>query len=51
MAVQNLNPVTEQQARFLAEENRKAEPDITRVFFGRLKLPPKWGSWSDAQDL
>jgi len=33
MAVQNSNPVIEQQARLLAADNRQAEPDIIRVFW------------------
>jgi len=33
MAVQIQNPEIEQQARLLAVDNRKAEPDITRVFW------------------
>lgn len=33
MAVQNLNPEMEQQARLLASDNRATEPDITRVFW------------------
>jgi hypothetical protein len=33
MAVQHINPVIERQARLLAEDNRKTEPDITRVFW------------------
>jgi hypothetical protein len=31
--VQHINPVIERQARHLAEDNRRAEPDITRVFW------------------
>jgi len=33
MPVQHINPAIEKQARLLAEENRKAEPDITKVFW------------------
>lgn len=33
MAVQNVNPVIEQQARLLAADNRRSEPDITRVLW------------------
>ena len=31
--VQHINPVIERQARRLAEDNRRAEPDISRVFW------------------
>jgi hypothetical protein len=102
MPVQHLNPVIEKQARLLAEENRKADLDIGRVFWfpdesevrlvelseqmpasadgelhpfhfraapqddlpapsgvaiirpdelNRLKLPARWGSWSDALEV
>jgi hypothetical protein len=33
MTVRNVNPTIEQQAKLLAADNRKAEPDITRVFW------------------
>ena|SRR5687768_17180764 len=33
MAVQNVNPTIERQARLLADDNRRAEPDITRVYW------------------
>ncbi len=33
MAVQHANPVIEQQARLLAVDNRRAEPDISRVLW------------------
>ena len=33
MPVQNANPAIEQQARLLADDNRRAEPDIARVFW------------------
>ena len=33
MAVQNINSEIEGQARILADDNRRAEPDITRVFW------------------
>lgn len=33
MPIQHMNPVIEQQARLLAEDNRRAEPDITRIFW------------------
>jgi hypothetical protein len=33
MAVQHINPVIEQQARLLANDNRRAEPQITRIFW------------------
>ncbi len=102
MPVQPANPVVERQAKLLAVDNRKAEPDIARVFwfpddrevrllelteevpettdgevhpfyfpaspqddlplpsamamiraeeFGKLKLPPEWGTWDDAVEL
>lgn len=33
MSVQHINPVIEQQARLLANDNRRAEPDIMRIFW------------------
>jgi hypothetical protein len=33
MAVQNINPAIEKQARLLAEDNRRAEPDIAKIFW------------------
>src|SRR5438067_1712192 len=33
MAVQNVNPTIERQARLLAGDNRRAEPQITRIFW------------------
>lgn len=33
MPVQNVNPVIERQARLLADDNRKAEPEISRVIW------------------
>jgi hypothetical protein len=33
MAVQPVNPVVEEQARLLAAENRRSEPDISRIFW------------------
>ena len=33
MPVQHINPVIERQARLLAEDNRRAEPDIAQVFW------------------
>ncbi|MFB3890847.1 MAG: hypothetical protein ACE15C_02360 [Phycisphaerae bacterium] len=33
MAVKPVNPVAEKQAKLLALDNRKAEPDVTRVFW------------------
>src|SRR6266567_571593 len=33
MPVQPVNPAVEQQARLLAEDNRRAEPDIEKTFW------------------
>lgn len=33
MAVQHMNPAIEQQARLLANDNRRAEPQIARIFW------------------
>jgi hypothetical protein len=33
MPVQHVNPAIERQARVLADDNRRAEPDIVRVFW------------------
>ena len=33
MTVKHVNPVAEKQARFLAVDNRQADPDITKIFW------------------